>query len=119
MEEVEAGLKEEVNKAREATLVAATWVQNRRPLAVRRDGAVMSLLRAVTGGDARRILAASGESSGFSGWHTLCAHFEPALAVREAHAAAELSNLVLHPAKTVAETGARVLELEGRARTVE
>ena len=76
-------------------------------------------LKAMTEGEARKIVVGVREEDGFAAWYSLHRRFEPALQNRQGIALTELNKLLLHPAKTPGDMRTLLTTLEEKMKMVE
>ena len=76
-------------------------------------------LKALTTGEARTVVQGVRDENGYAAWKALHQRFGPSVAARQGKVMCDLSQMVVKPAKSPAETRTLVTELERRIRIAE
>ena len=116
-DEVYEGMADELKRVREINIVIDkdtlknTWWDKRQKL--------WTLLKKFTEGEAKRIITNEKGRNGWEAWRRLNKHVEPSVAVKEAQVLGDFSKMIESRAQTPAQTKAKLVELEEKARRIE
>ena len=80
---------------------------------------VWRALKKLTSEEARRVISSVKDENGFVAWKQLTENFEKGVDAKIGMALAELSGMVMKPAKTPTETRSLITELENKKKVVE
>ena len=78
-----------------------------------------TLLKKFTQGEAKRIVTNEQGRNGWEAWRRLNKHVEPNVAVKEAQVLGDFSRMIESRAQSPAQTKAKLVELEEKARRIE
>ena len=101
----------EVNKEIDKGTMKSTWWDKRQKL--------WTLLKKFTEGEAKRIITNEKGRNGWEAWRRLNKHVEPNVAVKEAQVLGDFSKMIESRAQNPAQTKAKLVELEEKARRIE
>ena len=116
-DEVYEGMAEELKRVRgtnreiERGMLSEKWWGKRQKL--------WTLLKKFTEGEAKRIITNEKDRNGWEAWRRLNKHVEPNVAVKEAQVLGDFSKMIESRAQNPAQTKAKLVELEEKARRIE
>lgn len=124
LDSVTPGMREFLKEAElETDAVTEQWTRDRAakygPKVVGDTVQVWGALKALTVGEARKVIVSIKTEDGYRAWQKLHMHFGPSLASRQGLVLADPSGMVAKPAKTPNDTRTLVMELERRIKVAE
>lgn len=122
LESANKGMKEFLQMvAREDVFPSDFWFLEKRETygdRIADDGPeIWRTLKAITKGEALKIVKSVKPEQGFLAWHKLVHHFQPGLATLQGKALSDLSAMIVSRAKTPAETKEMVTDMETKINT--